>query len=146
MKLSCRAALTSDSRMLAEWNHRLIRDEGHRNAMTVPELEMRLQGWLQGEYHAVIYSASTIGDIGYALYRSETTLIYLRQFYIVADQRRKGFGRECFRMLREEIWPRTLRLVVEVLTANRSGIAFWKAMGYSDYCLTLEIMPNVKPA
>jgi hypothetical protein len=30
--------------LLAELNHQLIRDEGHRNRMTVPELKRRMRG------------------------------------------------------------------------------------------------------
>ena len=33
----------------------MIRDEGHRNRMTVPELEQRMRGWIAGEYRAVVY-------------------------------------------------------------------------------------------
>jgi hypothetical protein len=44
-------------------------------------------------------------------------------------------------MLADE-WPRTKRLTVSVLTANARGVAFWRAMGYADYDLTLEILPR----
>jgi len=30
---------------------------------------------------------------------------------------------------------------VDVLCRNTSGVAFWRSVGYSDYSLTLEIMP-----
>jgi hypothetical protein len=39
-------ATQDDCALLAELNHRLILDEGHRNRMTVPELEQRMRGWL----------------------------------------------------------------------------------------------------
>jgi hypothetical protein len=45
-------------------------------------------------------------------------------------------------LLREEIWPRGRRLTVEVLCANAAGVAFWKAMGYQEYSVCLEIMPE----
>lgn len=35
----------------------LIQDEGHRNRMTVAELEQRMRGWIAGEYRAVIFEA-----------------------------------------------------------------------------------------
>lgn len=31
MKIACRSAFNADLGLLAEWNHQLIRDEGHRN-------------------------------------------------------------------------------------------------------------------
>lgn len=57
MKLSWREASEADLALLSEWNHQLIRDEGHRNPMTVAELADRMKKWLRGEYHAVIFSA-----------------------------------------------------------------------------------------
>lgn len=46
-------------------------------------------------------------------------------------------------ILRTRIWPSGKRLTVEVLTVNVSAVAFWRSVGYKDYCLTLEIMPEV---
>ena len=37
-----RLANLSDVAWLADWNHQLIRDEGARNSMTVPELDMEI--------------------------------------------------------------------------------------------------------
>jgi len=110
--------------------------------MTVPELAERLRKWLAGEYQAVIFSLEGPEDIGYALYRRDADAVYLRHYFVVPKQRRRGYGRGCFHVLRGQIWPRDLRLVVEVLSQNAAGIAFWRAMGYTDYCLTLEIMPD----
>lgn len=141
MTLTWRFATSEDLGSLAQWNHQLIRDEGHRNPMTVTELAQRMSGWLEREYQAVIFCVH--GDpIGYALYRADPVSVYLRQFYIHADRRRQGFGRAGMRILREEIWPKSVRLTVDVLCQNQSGIAFWRSVGYRDYCLTLEMMPG----
>jgi len=40
-------------------------------------------------------------------------------------------------------WPRQKRSTVSVLIRNVAGGAFWRAMGYADYELALEIMPRV---
>lgn len=37
-----RFAETNDLDRLAEWNYQLVRDEGHRNAMTVHDLRKRM--------------------------------------------------------------------------------------------------------
>ena len=131
--------MPEDCFTLAEWNHQLIRDEGHRNPMTVSELEQRMRGWLGDKYKAVIYSVANI-MLGYALYLVERDCIYLRQFFIRTDQRRRGYGRKCFQILRDEIWPADIRLTVAVLCQNTAGIAFWKSVGYTEYALTLEIL------
>lgn len=139
MKLSWRKASPADLPLLAEWNYQLIRDEGHRNPMTVPDLKSRMRGWLAADYQAIIFA--TAEPVAYALFRPEQTSIYLRQFFVRRDHRRQGIGRAGMNLLRSEIWPRDVRLTVEVLCENPSGIAFWRSMGYSDYSLTLEIMP-----
>lgn len=140
MKLSWREASEADLPMLAEWNHQLIRDEGHRNPMTVAELADRMKHWLKGEYRAVIFSETD--PVAYALFKQEDALIYLRQLFVRRDRRRIGIGRGAFTILRSEIWPPGVRLTVDVLCRNHGAVAFWRSVGYRDYCLTLEIMPS----
>ena len=131
----------SDLDLLAEWNHQLIHDEGHRNSMSVQQLRERMKGWIERDYKAVIFQ---IGSdlVAYALYREDTQDIYLRQLFVKKGHRRQGIGREAVGILRKQIWPADKRLTVEVLTANEAAVAFWRSAGYSDYCLTLEIMPK----
>ena len=136
-----RRATAEDCPLLAKLNHQLIGDEGHRNRMTVPELEQRMKDWLEKEYVAIVFEdASEV--VAYALYREQPEEIYLRQLFVVRHRRRRGIGRRALHILRSEIWPKTKRLTVDVLVQNEQAIAFWRAVGYRDYCLTLEIMPN----
>src|SRR5574337_476512 len=132
-----RLASEPDLDQLAEWNHQLIRDEGHRNRMTVPELRERMRGWLAADYRAVVF-LSDGEPVAYALYRESPEEVYLRQFFVRRDKRRTGFGRRAITILRQNIWPSRKRLTVEVLCQNTAGIQFWRAGGYKDYCLTLE--------
>jgi GNAT superfamily N-acetyltransferase len=134
-------ATDSDLDLLAEWNHQLIRDEGHRNPMTLLELRERMRGWLGGEYKAVIFGPR-MEPVAYALYRENETEVYLRQIFVRRDRRREGIGRAAMDVLRSQVWLRRKRLTVEVLTANPGAVAFWRSMGYKDYSLTLEIMPE----
>jgi len=127
--------------MLAELNHQLIRDEGHRNKMTVPELEERMKNWLTSEYTAVIFEDGA-GTVAYALYREQLKEIYLRQLFVVRNRRREGIGRKAMDILRSKIWTKGKRLTVEVLVKNEAAIAFWRAVGYRDYSLALEILPG----
>jgi GNAT superfamily N-acetyltransferase len=100
--LSFRFATQADCRALAELNHQLIRDEGHRNPMTVPELDQRMRSWLAGEYQAVIFEAAG-GIVAYALFREEPEEIYLRQLFVVRHKRRQGVGRKAIEFLRSQI-------------------------------------------
>jgi len=137
-----RIATAQDCPALAELNHQLIRDEGHRNLMTVAQLEERMRGWLaSGEYRAMLFEQE--GQVvAYALYRETETEVYLRQFFVARQHRREGLGRRAMGVLFSEVWPQDKRWTVSVLAKNVTGIAFWRALGYTDYDLTLEIMPR----
>jgi predicted acetyltransferase len=136
-----RQAILNDCALLAELNHQLIHDEGHRNKMTVPELEQRMKGWLASEYAAVIFEDCE-EVISYALYREQPEEISLRQLFVARNRRRQGIGRQAFEILRSIIWPANKRLTVEVLVKNEAAVAFWRAVGCKDYSLKLEILPK----
>ena len=137
-----RFATLDDCRILAGMNHQLLQDEGHRNRfMTLPQLENRMRGFLSGEYRGVIFEEGA-DIVAYALYREHADEIYLRQLFVRRDRRRQGYGRRAVGILRSEIWPKDKRLTVDVLLHNASAIAFWRAVGYKDYLLGLEILPN----
>lgn len=143
MNLTWHEASDSDIGLLSDWNHQLIRDERHRNPMTIEQLAERMRNWLKrGEYRAVLFS--TDEPVCHAVFRTDAELIHLRQFFVRRDRRRTGVGRAAMSILREQIWPRDVRLTVDVLCHNQGGIAFWRSVGYQDYNLTLEIMPRGK--
>jgi len=137
--MTWRLATKRDCRILAELNHQLIDDEGHRNQMNVAELEERMKNWLDEAFEATLFEVG--GEVAaYALYRVQAGEIYLRHFFVVRHRRRHGIGRQAMDLLRGRIWPKAQRLTVSVLTHNQAGVNFWRAMGYQDYCLTLEIL------
>jgi len=139
--MTFRPATLDDCPVLAGLNHQLIRDEGHRNQMTVPELEQRMRGWLSDEYRAVIFEDG--GDVvAYALYREQPDLVYLRQLFVVRDRRRQGLGRHVVEILRSRVWPKDRRLTVDVLLSNQSGVGFYRSVGYTDYAMSPEILPR----
>ena len=139
--MTFRIATDADCTLLGELNQQLIRDEGHRNPMSAEELRERIREWLKGQYRAAIFEQDK-ALIGYALFREELKEIYLRQLFICREHRRRGFGRKAMNLLKNEMWPKDKRLTVEVLLANQAAVRFWRAMGYKDYALTLEIMPS----
>src|SRR5678815_350483 len=96
--MTFRFATLDDCPRLAELNHQLIRDEGHRNPMTVAELEQRIRGWLAGEYRAVLFEDA--GEVvAYALFREQLEEIYLRQLFVVRHRRSQGIGRRAVEIL-----------------------------------------------
>jgi GNAT superfamily N-acetyltransferase len=139
--MTFRSATLDDCALLAQLNKNLIRDEGHRNRMTVPALEERMRDWLAGEYRAVIFEDGN-EVVAYVLYRDQADEVYLRQLFVVPHRRSQGLGRWAIEVLRRQVWPSTKRLAVDVLITNQRALKFWRSVGYSDYCLTLEIMPE----
>lgn len=138
-----RVAEKSDVPVLAALNRQLIEDEGHRNPMTESQLADRMSRWLceGGEYRSILFfdKANEKTPVAYALDRPGENEIHLRQFFVVRDRRRQGIGRAATRILRDRIWPRNVRLTVEVLSVNRAAIEFWKSVGFRDYSVCLEI-------
>ena len=137
LNLCFRSASAGDAALLAVMNQQLIRDEQHRNSMKLAELEQRMREWLESDYEAVICEAGA-ETAGYALFRAEPEWIYLRQFFVREQHRRKGVGRRMFRHLESQWKARAKRIRLEVLVGNDRAIAFWHAVGLRDYCLTLE--------
>jgi GNAT superfamily N-acetyltransferase len=130
-------ATNADTDDLARMNHQLIRDEGHRNRMTIDEIAQRMTQFLMSGYEAVIFLHEDL-PVGYALYKREPDWVYLRQFFVIPDFRRRGLGREALDWLRSNVWRNCPRVRLDVLVGNKIGIAFWRAAGFADYCLTME--------
>jgi predicted acetyltransferase len=127
--------------LLARMNAELIVDEGHTNRMTVAELEERMRGWLAAEYSAVLFNEDA-EPVGYAVVRdNEGRGVLLRQFFVVRHRRREGIGRRALDLLINEILPPTTRVIVDVLVGNERALRFWRAMGFTDYSVTLERLP-----
>jgi len=140
-ELKFRFATESDVPWLSKMNQRLIQDEGHRNKMTLPELEQRMSNFLQKEYDAVIAGVGQ-ADIAYALYRQDPEWLHLRQIFVIEDMRRKGFSRRLIEWLKNNPWKKCKKIRTDVLVDNIAGIDFWKAVGFREYCITMEAESN----
>ncbi|MDA1275235.1 MAG: GNAT family N-acetyltransferase [Verrucomicrobia bacterium] len=144
--MTYRFATLDDIGLLTALNEQLIEDEKSSNSMTTEQLAQRLAGWLSDNYLAVLFEKSgTV--VGYALYctgeRAPGEIFYfIRQFFVCREHRRRGIGREAVRLLSSEIIPRTQHLVLDVLVHNDIGRKFWKAVGFSEHCITLELPPS----
>jgi len=88
-RLSLRSATSGDVPLLTTLNEQLILDEGHQNPMNEAQLAIRMNEWLEAEYEASVFQRDD-EIVGYALYREESTVMYLRQFFIRSEFRRQG--------------------------------------------------------
>lgn len=132
-----------DAPLLGLMNFNLIRDIGLPNRLTVAALEQRMLDWLASDYRAVIFERET-GPAGYALFRNEPEYVYLRQFFVVREQRRHGIGRSALAWLKGTVWSGCERIRIDVLPENRAAVAFWHSVGFSDQSITMEsALPGV---
>ena len=77
--------------------------------------------------------------IAYVLWRKEgVDQVYLRQFFVARDWRRRGIGKTAFHIFAEELLPAGTRIKVDVLCRNLTGLGFWRSLGFQDYALSLE--------
>jgi predicted acetyltransferase len=119
-------------------NQQLIEDEGHRNPMNLGELETRMASMLGGDYTATVFEWDS-QIVAYGLWRHEPDRVYPRPFFVTRKFRRRGFGTGAMRVLTDEVWPSDRRIKVDVLIGNRPALEFWRAVGFVDCLITLEM-------
>ncbi len=138
LALECRVATAADLPILARMNQQLIEDERHRNPVNLAELETRMRSMLDGDYTATLFEWDG-RLVAYAVWRVEPNWIYLRQFFVARDYRRRGIGSRAVHRLTGEIWPPGKRIRVNVLIGNQPALEFWRTVGFVDYLVTLEM-------
>lgn len=144
MTTMLRKATINDISRLAEMNKQLIEDERNRNPLTVHQLELRMQAWIDGSWSAVmIYKNEKL--IGYLLYQQreddyfpEQRIIYVRQFFVQRAYRRRGIGREAFEMIVNEYFPSDAQIMLDVLATNTEALRFWEDLGFARYSTALK--------
>lgn len=136
-----RIAALADVPLLARMNQHLREDEQSRWILTMEQLESRMRGLLEEGYTATIFEDGET-PVAYALYRPVEGGIYLRQFFVSRDHRRRGIGKAAIQILLAEIWPPDTRITLDVLVQNQRAAEFWKALGFSEYAITLERINN----
>jgi GNAT superfamily N-acetyltransferase len=144
MDLRLRRAGDGDLDRLAEMNLGLIRDSGHRSRMGLPALRERFSRFMAEGWSIDLFE-DPANAVGFAGWREEETQadpsgrhVFLRQFYVVPERRGVGAAQACFDLLARERWSPGQRVTLEVLEANPRGRAFWDALGFKPYSVTLE--------
>jgi len=62
--------------------------------------------------------------------------VFVRQFYVVPEQRRMGIGRRAFDLLRREVWPENCDIILNTVHDNRRGQSFWRSLGFTEYSVS----------
>lgn len=141
MSVTYRLANTNDAVLLAPLNAQLIREEGRRDALTEPELKKRMETWLSKDHQAVVFE-SGLDVVGYALYRFDSESVFLKHLFVSSEHQREGIAQNALDWMKSHVWKDKSRIRIEVLTANKRAIAFWKTVGFEDYCLSMEFEKN----
>lgn len=118
-----------DCRYLAQLNKELIDAEGSDNPMGLDELEARMRNFLQTVYEAYFFMAGE-DVVGYALVKNDCQPLYIRQFMIRKEYRRKHYGKQAFEMLLDQFEVNSFD--IEVLSKNPQGIKFWESVGFVE--------------
>jgi ribosomal protein S18 acetylase RimI-like enzyme len=138
-------AQNTDVDLLAQLNRQLDQDEPHSYPLPLSALTERMRRWIgTGEYEVLLFRS---GDqlIGYAAWRAEEFGSYLRHFFICRDRRGQGWGRAAVQLLCRDVFPKDRRVNIDAEVGNKAGIAFWRAIGFQDYSIGMELKAGAKP-
>ena len=117
--------------LLAAMNQRLIEDEKADTKLSMPQLETRMLGFLNGGYKAYMFYRDGAAA-GYALCDFSKSPPYLRHFYIERRERRKGLGTRAFHALLARLGINEIDL--DAFVWNKAGVAFWESLGFEKRC------------
>jgi len=117
-----------DVQLLAKLNKLFIEEEDPEIHVSLPHLEDRMLSYINSEYNAFFFQHDD-KTVGYALCSKSKTPMYLRQFYISNNERRKGYGKEAFTQLLEYLSIN--QNDIDVYAWNDSGVAFWRSLGFN---------------
>jgi ribosomal protein S18 acetylase RimI-like enzyme len=135
----------AEAELLGRLNLQLDEDEPHPYPLPLTALVERMKRWIDsGEYQALLFRRGQ-RVTGYAVWRVEDRGAYLRHFFICRDQRRQGWGRAAMRLLYRDVFPKDRPIQIEVMIGNTGGIAFWHAVGFQDFGLSMELKAGEAP-
>jgi ribosomal protein S18 acetylase RimI-like enzyme len=136
MNMKLQKATIDDVKELAYLNHELMIAEDYDQKKPLDELIPRMKNFLQRDYEA--YFVMDQGEkIGYILINISTTPLYIRQFYILPQYQRKGYGQQTIKMIQDIYDTKTFD--VEVMAWNEVGLRFWKKVGFKLRCYSMRL-------
>ena len=131
--------------LLAQLNRQLDEDEPHPYPLPLSALSERMARWIGSREYEVLLFRRGDRVTGYAVWRVEDRGAYLRHFFICRDQRRQGWGRAAMQLLRREVIPKDRPVQIEAAIGNKAGIAFWRALGFEEFGVSMELKAGEAP-
>lgn len=138
-------AKSTDVDLLTRLNRQLDEDEPHPYPLPLSALTERMARWINtGDYEVLLFRA---GDqlIGYAAWRADEFGTDLRHLFICRDRRRQGWGRAAMQRLCRDVFPKDRPVNIDAVVGNESGIAFWRAIGFQDFSIGMELKADAEP-
>jgi len=137
-----RYAVESDAPFLAEINRQLIEDEWDGGGMSLESLEARMRRWLTDDDYKALLFQEQGSTVAYSLISVDEDTSYIRHFFVLHEHRGRGAGRRAMELLLKEIIPPSSRVTLDVLASNEAGRHFWRSVGFRDYAIRLERLPE----
>jgi len=136
----------SDIPLVANWNRQLHEDEGSTQ-ITFDAIENRFRRWLHGNQYKGLIILVEKAPVGYLLFEQRSShpdsrdreSVYIRQFFIAREVRRKGYGASAFRIFLKTIVPSEVGVRLNVKTSNPSGQRFWESLGFESENIEYEL-------
>ena len=141
-----RYAVESDAPFLAEINRQLIEDEWDGGGMSLERLEARMRRWLADDDYKALLFQEDGSTVAYSLISVDEDTSYIRHFFVLHEHRGRGAGRCAMELLVKEIIPPSSRVTLDVLASNETGRHFWRSVGFRDYAIRLERVPETPGA
>ncbi|MBI5876054.1 MAG: GNAT family N-acetyltransferase [Chloroflexi bacterium] len=149
--LTVRPAAAGDWPELARMNRRLIEDEGSENAMSIAELQARMEDWHARREYAIDVIGLGQALAGYAVWRAQSdeyrpgrSRVYVRQFFVERALRGRGIGRRAFERLAVERLPAGCLITLDVLATNPGGLRFWQSLGFDTYLTSMRTLNGAR--
>jgi len=139
--------IESEIPLVAKWNVQLHEDEGSK-PMSIGAAEERYRRWLrEGLYKGVIFRVNG-APIGYVIYEHrkkspdfrDTESVYIRQFFIAREFRRRGYGTTAFYMVVKKFVPNNTSVKLNVKSSNPLGQEFWETLGFKPENVEYELL------
>lgn len=130
ISLSITIATEKDCAELGIMNRVMADDGGANNNMTVLELQERMKEFIKTNYVAVLFVVN--GErVGYSLIDKTCNPMFIRQFFIKSEYRRKGYGTAAFKEILR--YFNIDQISLSVLESNIIGQKFWASCGLKPY-------------
>ena len=137
-----RYAVADDAPFLADVNRQLIEDEWDGGGMSLERLEARMRRWLEDDDYKALLFQENGATVAYSLVSVDEDSAYIRHFFVLHEHRGRGVGRRAFQTLVGQVIPGSVRVTLDVLAKNEAGRAFWRSVGFRDYAIRLERLPE----